>query len=95
MTNHIKKEIKDSILNENTKKRMNTNMPIIFRIFSLPKVCKKGVPIRPIIDTMNSLTYKLVQEYIGLRIKEGDLLVSFNNMSCVIIPIEYSMRGYF
>jgi hypothetical protein len=57
----VKKVIKDSNLDEMTKKRLTPSCLITPRIYGLPKIHKEGVPLRPIVNTIGSPTYELTK----------------------------------
>jgi hypothetical protein len=57
----VKKAIKDSNLDERTKKRLTPSCLITPRIYGLPKIHKEGVPLRPIVNTIGSPTYELAR----------------------------------
>jgi hypothetical protein len=64
-TNRIMKEvslaIKNSSLDMDIKEKLLPKNPIIPRIYGLPKVHKENMPLRPIVNTIGSPTYKLAK----------------------------------
>jgi hypothetical protein len=61
ITREVKKVIKDSNLDELTKKSLLHGCELTPRIYGLPKIHKEGIPLRPIINTIGSPTYQLVK----------------------------------
>ena len=57
----VKRTIKNSNLDERIKKRLTPNREITPRIYGLPKIHKQGVPLRPIVNTIESPTYELAK----------------------------------
>ena len=57
----VTKTIKNSSLDENTKKKLIPKDTSVPRIYGLPKIHKDGVPIRPIVNTIGSPTYYLAK----------------------------------
>jgi hypothetical protein len=53
--------INDSNLDERTKKLLTPNNEIAPRIYSLPKIHKEDIPLRPIVNTIGSPTYELAK----------------------------------
>ena len=63
--NSISKEVASSIkahpsLNPLSRKLIVSN-PLTLRIYGLPKIHKSGAPLRPIVNTINGLTYPLAK----------------------------------
>ena len=46
---------------EEIKKKLIVSDPLVPRIYGLPKIHKPGVPLRPIVDTIGSPTYRLAK----------------------------------
>lgn len=61
ITNLVKKAIKETNLDDKLKKRLTTNSEITPRIYRAPKIHKKKVPLRPIVNTIRSPTYELAK----------------------------------
>ena len=61
IVNEVTKAIKNSALDENTKKKLIPKDTTIPRIYGLPKIHKEGAPIRPIVNTIGSPTYLLAK----------------------------------
>jgi len=57
----VKKEILDSNLEERLQEKLTPSCKTIPRIYGLPKMHKKGVPLRPIVNTIGSPTYELTK----------------------------------
>ena len=57
----VSKIIKNSSLDDSTKKKLIPRNDILPRIYGLPKIHKIGVPLRPIVNTIGSPTYLLVK----------------------------------
>ena len=57
----VKKAINNSKLDERTKKRLNPQNEITPRIYNLPKIHKKDVPLRSIVNTIGLPTYELAK----------------------------------
>ena len=57
----VTKTIKNSSLDENTKKKLISKDTLVPWIYGLPKIHKDGVPIRPIVNTIGSPTYYLAK----------------------------------
>jgi hypothetical protein len=57
----VKKAINNSNLDERTKKCLTPNNEITPRIYGLPKIHKKEIPLRPIVNTIGSPTYELAK----------------------------------
>ena len=57
----VAKTIKASYIDNDIKKKSLILGPLIPRIYGLPKIHKLGIPLRPIVDTRGSPTYKLVK----------------------------------
>ena len=55
------KKIKESSLDDITKKKIIPNSSIIPRIYGAPQVHKPSIPLRPIVNTIGSPTYLLVK----------------------------------
>jgi hypothetical protein len=64
ITKEVKKVIKDSNLDELTKKHLLPSCEITPRIYGLPKIHKEGIPLRPIVNTIGSPTYQL-EKYVA------------------------------
>lgn len=56
-------------LDDYSKKALLNSDPIPPRLYGLPKIHKEGVPLRPIVCSINSATYK-VSKYIAKRLGE-------------------------
>ena len=54
-----------SSLDEETKKKLLPKNPIVPRIYGLPKVQKQDTPLRPIVNTIGSPTYRLAKYLAG------------------------------
>jgi len=61
ITRLVKKAIKDTNLDDKLKKRLTPDNEITPRIYGAPKVHKKEVPLRPIVNTIGSPTYELAK----------------------------------
>ena len=57
----VNEAIKKSSLDEEIKKKLIVYDPLVPRIYGLPKIHKPGVPLRPIVDTIGSPTYRLAK----------------------------------
>lgn len=57
----MKKAIKETNLDDKLKKRLTPDSEITPRIYGAPKVHKKDVPLRPIVNTIGSPTYELTK----------------------------------
>ena len=66
ITMEVKRAIKLSLLDDRTKKWLTPNCPITPRIYGLPKIHKQGVPLRPIVNTIDSPTYDLEKYLAGI-----------------------------
>ena len=55
----VKRTIKNSNLDETINKCLTPNHEITPRIYGLQKIHKEGVPLRPIVNTIDSPTYEL------------------------------------
>ena len=53
--------IKKSSLDKETKKRITPKNVIMPRIYGLPKIHKTSIPLRPIVNTIQSPTYDLAK----------------------------------
>ena len=61
ITRLVKKAIKDTNLDDKLKKCLTHDIEITPRIYGAPKVHKKDVPLRPIVNTIGSPTYELAK----------------------------------
>ena len=59
--NEVTKTIKKSTLDENIKNKLISKDAMMPRNYGLPKIHKDGVPILPIVNTINSPTYQLAK----------------------------------
>ena len=66
ITMEVKRAIKLSLLDDRTKRLLTPNCPITPRIYGLPKIHKQGVPLRPIVNTIDSPTYDLAKYLTGI-----------------------------
>ena len=66
ITMEVKRAIKLSLLDDRTKKWLTPNWPMTPRIYGLPKIHKQGVPLRPIVNTIDSPTYDLAKYLAGI-----------------------------
>jgi len=61
--NKIIKQVKDRtkkvMMDEKQRKHLIVSCQILPRIHRVPKIYKEGVPLRPIVSTINSLTYNI------------------------------------
>ncbi len=64
----VVKRIKESSLNDVTKKKIIPNSSITPRIYGAPKVHKPNIPLRPIVNTIGSPTY-LLAKYLAKKLK--------------------------
>ena len=55
----VTKVIKNSSLDEETKKKLTPKNVIMPRIYGLPKIHKPGIPLRPIVNIIGSPLYDL------------------------------------
>ena len=53
--------IKGSYIDNDIKKKILMLDPLIPRIYGLPEIHKLGIPLRPIVDTIGSPTYRLAK----------------------------------
>ena len=61
ITKEVVEIIKKSSIYELIKKKILTYDPLIPRIYGLPNIHKLSIPLRPIVDTIGSPTYRLVK----------------------------------
>jgi len=61
ITNLVKKSIKETNLDDKLKKQLTPNSEITSRIYGAPKIHKKKVHLRPIVNTIGSPTYELAK----------------------------------
>ena len=61
MIREVTKAIKNSSLDDETKKKLTPKNVIMPRIYDLPKTQKTGIPLRPIVNTIGSPTYDLAK----------------------------------
>ena len=66
ITVEVKRAIKLSLLDDRTKRLLTPNCPITPRIYGLPKIHKQGVPLRSIVNTIDSPTYDLAKYLTGI-----------------------------
>ena len=64
----VTNKIKNSSLDTITKKRITPSSSITPRIYGVPKIHKKGIPLRPIVNTIGSPTYLLAQ-YLAKKLR--------------------------
>ena len=57
----VTKVIKNSSLDEETKKKLTPKNVIMPIIYGLPKIHKSGIPLRPIVNTIGSPTYDMAK----------------------------------
>lgn len=62
------KKIKESSLDDITKKKIIPNSAITPRIYGAPKVHKSNIPLRPIVSTIGSPTY-LLEKHLAKRLR--------------------------
>ena len=59
ITREVAETIKRPYIDDDIKKKLLTSDPLIPRIYGLPNIHKSGIPLRPLVDTIGSPSYRL------------------------------------